>query len=81
MKKILMILGIALIMTGCSCDREKLKENLGRNIIDIQYNCNTETIDGHKYIIARSWGIGEGGICIIHSAACDCLKNNKNKED
>ena len=71
------------MMTGCSCDREKLKEDLGRNIVDIQYNCNTETIDGHKYIIARSWGIDEGGICIIHAESCKCKdKNiNINKED
>ncbi len=79
MKKLLMILGIVLMMTGCSCDREKLKEDLGRNIVDIQYNCNTETIDGHKYIIARTWGIGKGGICIIHAESCDC--KNKYKED
>lgn len=35
-------------------------------------------IEGHKYILARTWGIDNGGICIIHAESCDCKKIKMN---
>ena len=75
MKKLLLGLILCAGLTSCSCS--EIKE--GATTENIHGYTEIVKIEGHKYIMARTWGISKGGICIIHAESCEC--KNKNKED
>ena len=77
MKKLLLGLILCAGLTSCSCS--ELKHDNTDESTSIGGYTGITKIEGHKYIIARTWGISQGGICIIHAESCEC--KNKNKEN
>lgn len=66
MKKILVIIALALALVSC-VDSERLESSNGCYIIF------ADTIKGHEYIIMDGYHSGN----IIHSASCPCKKGGE----
>ena len=80
MKKLLLGLILCAGLTSCG-GNDNAVESENDNVIEKTISGYTRVveIEGHKYIVARTWGMTDGGICIIHAESCDC--KNKNKKD
>jgi hypothetical protein len=72
MRKLILLLA-PLWLLGCDGLTYDHKDINGKPVWAV---IQTVDHDGHKYVITRSSDSG-GGVSIIHSAGCECLKVSK----